>query len=98
MKYYFRSLPFLIKPVEAVVKNVYRNFYNICNMVYVPTTQMVKELKECGISRKPLKLWQRGIDLELFNPSKKIRVSSIISQGILSRVFYLLPDWFGKRT
>lgn len=71
MKYYFKSSPFLIKPVELVVKNVYRKFYNICNMVYVPTTQMVKELKECGISKKPLKLWQRGIDLDLFNPSKK---------------------------
>jgi len=71
MKYYFKELPFLIKPVESIVKNVYRNFYNICNMVYVPTLQMEKELKECGISKKPLKLWQRGIDLDLFNPSKR---------------------------
>lgn len=71
MKYYFKGIPLLIKPVESLVKSIYRKFYNICRMVYVPTSQMVNELEDCGIYDRNLKIWQRGIDLKLFNPSKK---------------------------
>jgi glycosyltransferase involved in cell wall biosynthesis len=73
IQYYFNRLPFLIKPVESIVKNIYQSFYNFCNMVYVPTRQMINELRDCGVSNQPLKLWQRGIDTGLFNPSKKDR-------------------------
>jgi len=71
IQYYFNRLPFLIKPVESIVKKIYQSFYNFCNMVYVPTKQMIIELKDSGVSHQPLKLWQRGIDSNLFNPSKK---------------------------
>jgi glycosyltransferase involved in cell wall biosynthesis len=71
MKHYFKSLPFLIKPVETIVKYAYRSFYNFCKTVYVPTLQMIRELKECGVAENNLKLWQRGIAVDIFNPSKK---------------------------
>lgn len=71
MKHYFKLLPFLIKPAESVVKRGYRNFYNFCKMVYVPTIEMIEELKECGVNENNLKLWKRGIDINIFNPSKK---------------------------
>lgn len=71
LKYYLKLLPFLIKPAESIAKKLYRAFYNKCSTIYTPTTQMVTELKEMGVSAKLLKVWQRGIDTSLFNPSKK---------------------------
>ncbi len=71
IKYYLGLVPFLIKPAESIAKKLYRSFYNKCNTIYTPTMQMVTELKEMGISEKLLKVWQRGIDTQLFNPSKK---------------------------
>lgn len=71
MQYYFRGLPFLIPWTEAFVKKMYRKFYNQCDLVYTPTAYITEELKECGISGKLLKLWQRGLNLRLFNPGKR---------------------------
>jgi len=71
LRYYLKLLPFLILPAESIAKKIYKIFYNKCNMVYTPTIQMVTELKEMGVSEKLLKVWQRGIDTQLFNPSKK---------------------------
>ena len=71
LKYYLKLLPFLIKPAKSIAKKLYRAFYNKCSTIYTPTIQMVTELKEMGVSGKLLKVWQRGIDTNLFNPSKK---------------------------
>ena len=71
MKYYFKYLPFLTKPVESLVKKAYRSFYNKCNLVYVPTVKIMEELESYGISKNVMKLWQRGVDSHLFNPSKR---------------------------
>ncbi|MGI6048222.1 MAG: glycosyltransferase family 4 protein [Petrimonas sp.] len=71
MKYYFKYAPFLIKPVESFVKKIYKSFYNRCDIVYVPTRQIMKELQTYGVSRSIMKLWQRGVDSHLFNPSKR---------------------------
>lgn len=69
IKYYFKHIRFLIHPIESIVKKIYQKFYNKCNVVYVPTNQMTLELKECGVQKEPLKLWQRGLNLKLFNSS-----------------------------
>ncbi len=69
--YYLKLLPFLIKPAESIAQNLYKKFYNKCNMIYTPTMQMVTELRKLGVSEKLLKIWQRGIDTNIFNPSKK---------------------------
>ena len=71
MRYYFKYAPFVIKPAELLVKKMYQSFYNRCDLVYVPTVKIMEELKEYGISKNVMKLWQRGIDSHLFNPSKR---------------------------
>ena len=71
VRYYFMRTPFLIKPVEWFVKKMYKRFYNQCDVVYAPTLKIKEELESYGISHKVLKLWQRGLDAHLFNPSQK---------------------------
>jgi len=69
--YYLKNAPILIEPVKnRMIKN-YRAFYDNCDLVYVPTTEMVKDLAAVGHATSNLKLWQRGIDRQLFNPDKK---------------------------
>ncbi len=45
-------------------------FYNQCEHVYVPTTDMVSELVQNGI-QNGLRLWARGVDTKRFNPNKR---------------------------
>lgn len=71
VKHYFNRAPLLIRPIESIVKLIYWNFYNFCQLVYVPTSPMIDELKACGVSARNMKLRQRGIDGAIFNPSKK---------------------------
>ncbi|HBL32329.1 MAG TPA: alpha-D-mannose-alpha,1-6-phosphatidyl myo-inositol monomannoside transferase [Porphyromonadaceae bacterium] len=73
MRYYFKYVPFLIRPAESLIKKWYLKFYNACTLVYVPTRQIIDELVSFGIEKKRLKLWQRGLDTALFNPSKRDR-------------------------
>ena len=47
-----------------------RWFYRRCAQVYVPTPSMRDVLIEHGIDRN-LRLWPRGVDSTLFNPSKR---------------------------
>ena len=42
-------------------------FYNKCDMVYVPTEEMIHILESKSI--KNSKIWSRGVDRELYNPS-----------------------------
>jgi len=73
-KYYFRKLPFLIPFFHEISKRLTKKFYNDPNKVYVPTNAIIDDLrKDCSIQNPNLKLWQRGIDAQLFNPAKKDR-------------------------
>lgn len=69
--YYVKNFPFLIDFTKDKVKNSLRTFYNQCDIVYVPSNTMIKELVETGIRPELIKLWQRGIDRKVFSPSKK---------------------------
>lgn len=71
MRYYFKKVPFLIKPTESLIAYVYKKFYNRCDLVYVPTHLMINELIDYGVSGKSLKQWHRGLDTGLFNPGRK---------------------------
>ena len=71
VQYYLKNFPLLTRLGISVVAKQYRNFYNQCNVVYTPTNQMINELSDVGISNKFMKLWQRGLDTRLFNPSKR---------------------------
>lgn len=67
LKYY--NLTFL----ETLGWVYLRWFYKHCEQIYVPTISMKQELIERKIGRSPevLKIWARGVDTELFNPSKR---------------------------
>lgn len=69
--YYLKVLPFLVKPATKTVAFGQKIFYNQADLVYIPTMQMVNELREHKFDTKKMKIWQRGINHELFNPSKR---------------------------
>jgi len=73
--YYAKNFPFLIDFTKDRVKNILKAFYNQCDTVYVPSRTMVKELVASGIRPDVIKLWERGIDKQLFSPSKRNRKS-----------------------
>lgn len=73
IKYYLKNLPFLINFTEAVIARTYRKFYNKCDLTYIPTHQIAKELEAYGVSTQNFKLWQRGINTSLFSPDKRDR-------------------------
>ena len=45
-------------------------FYSQCRQVYVPTQSMIAVLRSHGIDRN-LRLWPRGVESDLFNPSRR---------------------------
>ncbi|MCC6282396.1 MAG: glycosyltransferase family 1 protein, partial [Saprospiraceae bacterium] len=69
--YYFKSLPFLIPYVTSKVAASQKNFYNRCDLVYVPAEGIMAELKAIGIEDKRMKIWKRGMDTSLFSPQKR---------------------------
>lgn len=69
--YYFKSLPFLIPYVTSKVAASQKNFYNRCDLVYVPAEGIMAELKDIGIEDKRTKIWKRGMDTNLFSPRKR---------------------------
>lgn len=69
--YYFRNFSSLIKPAEHWMRRAMLRFYNNCQKVYVPANNIIKELEDIGIQPERLTLWQRGIDIKLFNPNKR---------------------------
>ena len=64
LKYYKLSA------IESFFWNYLKWFYGKCRQVYVPSGSMAEILKKNNIKTN-LKLWERGIDRELFNPSKR---------------------------
>jgi len=64
LKYYHLDL------LEPVVWRYLRHFYQRCDHVYVPTTTMREVLRDHGIE-DGLRLWQRGIDVDRFNPGHR---------------------------
>ncbi len=69
--YYFKSLPFLIPFVKSKVAANQKNFYNRCDLVYVPAEGIMAEMKDIGIEASRMKLWKRGMDTHLFSPQKR---------------------------
>jgi glycosyltransferase involved in cell wall biosynthesis len=72
VKYYFDFAKFTIPFFQRKVKEITKRFYKDPQIVYVPTKEIIKDLKEkCELDGSNLKLWQRGINNKLFNPTKK---------------------------
>lgn len=57
-------------PIVPVVMRIFDWFYRQFSQTYVPTQSMIDELKKIGIPGN-MKIWARGIDLDLFNPEKR---------------------------
>ncbi len=71
LSYYFRRLPFLIRPSQKLLIAHMQSFYNKCDVIYVPSNSMVEELSAIGVLSNKMILWRRGLDNEMFNPSKR---------------------------
>ncbi len=56
--------------LEGSLTRYLRYFYNRCELVFAPSTSMAEELREEGIGRD-IRLWTRGVDSDLFSPSKR---------------------------
>lgn len=56
--------------LEKHLTNYMRHFYGRCEHVYAPSQSMEDELRADGIGRD-VRRWTRGVDGELFNPSKR---------------------------
>lgn len=56
--------------LETAVQYYLRWFYNRCTEVYVPTPALVRRLRAIGV-QSVLRPWGRGVDTNLFNPSRR---------------------------
>ena len=56
--------------LEGATWRYLRWFYRQCRQIYVPTASMIEVLRIHGIDRNLL-LWPRGVESDLFNPSKR---------------------------
>ncbi|MBS7564529.1 glycosyltransferase [Mucilaginibacter sp. Bleaf8] len=71
--YYSKWMPFLIgwvKPKAAALK---KEFYDRCNMLYVPAKNTAQHLQQLGVKATQIKIWKRGVDTLLFSPRKRNR-------------------------
>lgn len=68
--YYFKHAPFLIGKVKQAIAGTQKNFYNHCDVVYVPAQSIRKELELMGVEPSRMQIWRRGINTKLFNPDK----------------------------
>ena len=69
--YYAKNFPFLIDFTKDRVNHILKTFYNQCDIVYVPSNTMIQELASTGIKHEVMRLWERGIDKDVFMPSKR---------------------------
>lgn len=72
--YYLKKIPFFIPGVKFLVSRGQRIFYNKCDLIYVPTQVMIDELSTYRFNTQRMKIWQRGINGQLFNPQKRDQV------------------------
>jgi len=71
VSYYLKHLPFLIGSAQKLIRRHLRNFYNNCELVMVPTSQIKSDLMGYGISSENLVIWERGIDKSVFHHEKQ---------------------------
>jgi len=71
VNYYLQQAPFLIEPIKNQIIKKYIAFYDACDLVYIPTSEMENALSQIGHETAHFKRWQRGIDKQLFHPSKR---------------------------
>jgi glycosyltransferase involved in cell wall biosynthesis len=60
----------IIQPLEPLFARYFRNFYDKCTHIYVPSESMIEELGN-QIDNSKAKLWARGVELDTFNPNHR---------------------------
>lgn len=68
--YYLKNTPFLIEPTRRQIAKKSKYFYDNCDIVYTPTQEMIHYLSEYDHEVHHYKIWQRGINKQLFTPAK----------------------------
>ncbi|MBC7884173.1 MAG: glycosyltransferase [Saprospiraceae bacterium] len=71
IKYYLERFPAIIRSVTKWVAKDQKKFYDNCDIIYIPTLHMVRELRSYGMSTQHMKIWSRGLNTEIFNPSRR---------------------------
>ncbi|KAA6438384.1 glycosyltransferase family 1 protein [Dyadobacter flavalbus] len=71
LDYYLSKTPFLINFAKSKMISTQRNFYNYCDIIYVPSESIAFEMQHMGIEQHRIKIWKRGIDTTLFSPHKR---------------------------
>lgn len=56
--------------LEKYVTACMRRFYHKCEQIYAPSQCMVEVLKEQDMAQD-IRIWSRGVDTQLFNPTKR---------------------------
>ena len=93
--YYLKSLPILTSSVKSLIVNQQKRFYDSCDRVLVPTQIMVDELRQVGFRTDRMTIWERGLDTQLFNPSKndKVYIKSIVNNDRINILFASRLVW-----
>lgn len=73
VNYYLQQAPLLIEPIKKQLIKKYIAFYDACDLVYIPTLEMEDDLSKMGHQTNHFKRWKRGLDNQLFHPSKRDR-------------------------
>lgn len=71
VEYYTRSIPVITNVAKSSIISGQKNFYNKCDLTLVPTQMMKEELISYGFNKDLLEIWPRGLDSQVFNPTKK---------------------------
>ncbi len=71
IKYYTKNTPLITQALEQVVVAHNKSFYDKCDLIYMPTEEMIHQLGNHGFKTEQMKLWRRGINIDLFNPRKR---------------------------
>jgi glycosyltransferase involved in cell wall biosynthesis len=68
--YYLAKFKFLIPVVKKWVIKSQKEFYTLCDKVYIPTKAMRNELLDMGFGDQNFRIWPRGINTSIFSPKK----------------------------
>lgn len=96
VSYYLKHIPFLVDGVKTIITRHLRKFYNNCNIVMVPTSQIKSELIGYGIDSDRLVVWERGIDKSVFCHEMQVgdvRVAESISDSEYNILFASRLVW-----
>src|SRR5690606_25644372 len=69
--YYLKHVTPLVRPTITWIKKIMTNFYNRCDIIYIPSLEITRQLIKIGIDAGKVTVWKRGIDTSLFNPNKR---------------------------